>query len=173
MNWNKKPFMDLVMAQSIDGYFATGPNDDMTWTGKKDKQFFKLITSIGNTNLLSGLTTAESMPPLEYRRLWAVRSQQAGWIVNNGVLINEIKYSQIIHQKKGIFNGAKVIGGPKLAKSVIEDGYINYAYISIIKKKLNKGIGQELTELLNKFQYGSFYFDGLEIRKYRLKGEKI
>mgnify|MGYP003132917026 CR=1 FL=1 len=170
MNWNKKPFMNLVMAQSSDGYFATGLDDDMSWTGKKDKLAFKLLTSEGNTNLLCGLNTAYNMPELKNRRIWAVRSgDQAGWIAKDGFLINEITYKQINNKT---FKGAKVIGGPKFAESVIKDGYIKYAYISIIDKKLKSGIGKNLSEYLTKFQYTSINFDGLEIRKYRLKGEK-
>lgn len=161
--------MDLIMAQSQDGYFAKDENDNMKWTGKQDKEVFKLITSIGNTNLLCGLNTAYNMPELKNRKVWAVRSKNAGWLVNDGHLINEITFGQINNK---MFNNAKVIGGPTLAKAVIDAGYINYAYISVIPKKLNKGIGKELTEILNRFQYTSIKIGELEVRKYKLKGEK-
>jgi dihydrofolate reductase len=161
-----KKSMSLIMAQSSDGYFAAGENDDMKWTGKKDKLAFKLLTNEGNTNLLCGLNTALNMPELEGRSLWAVRSgNQAGWISRNGFIINEITYASISHRT---FYGAKVIGGPKLAKSVIKDGYIKYAYISVIPTELKQGLGKELTEYLNKFSYTSINFDGLEIKKYKL-----
>ena len=140
--------MDLIMAQSQDGYFAKDENDDMKWTGKQDKEIFQL----------------------KNRKIWVVRSKNAGWLVNNGQLINEITFGQINNK---MFNNAKVIGGPTLAKAVIDAGYINYAYISVIPKKLNKGLGKELTEILNKFQYTSIKIGELEIRKYKLKGEKI
>lgn len=164
-----KPNLDLVMAQSSDGYFAKGKDDDMTWTGRKDKQAFKLLTSAGNTSILAGPNTALNMPELSNRTVYAVRSFKPfyGYLVNKGTLTREISYSNITNKQ---FNGAKVIGGPKLAQSVLDDGYIRYAYISVIKKKLHKGIGLELTEALNKFSYISINFDGLEIRKYNIGG---
>lgn len=165
-----KNSMSLIMAQSVDGYFALNENDNMNWTGKKDKLAFKLLTNEGNTNLLCGLNTALNMPELKNRKIWAVRSgNQAGWIAKDGFLINEITYIQINDKT---FKEAKVIGGPKFAESVIKDGYIKYAYISIINKKLKSGIGKNLSNYLTKFQYTSIDFDGLEIRKYKLKGEK-
>ena len=158
------------MAQSKYGYFALNKNDNMKWTGKKDKLAFKLLTNEGNTNLLCGLNTALNMPELKNRKIWAVRSgNQAGWIAKDGFLINEITYIQINDKT---FKGAKVIGGPKCDEADIKYCYLKYDYISIINKKLKSGIGKNLSNYLTKFQYTSIDFDRLEIRKYKLKGEK-
>ena len=58
------------------------------------------------------------------------------------------------------------------AGSVIDQGYIKYAYISVIPIELGSGIGVGLNSYLKDFQYTLIDFGGLEIRKYKLKGEK-
>lgn len=58
-----------ILAVSADGLLARGPNDDMSWTGKLDKQLFKLLTCVGG-DIGVGTSTWLSMPrQLQGRRL--------------------------------------------------------------------------------------------------------
>ena len=173
--WNNKKNnqnMDLIMARSADGFFAINDNDSMKWTGIKDKEFFKLFTMLGNTTLLTGGNTAALMPELPYRNLKVVtrnKSFTPGFVPMEGYLLPLINFDDLKNEE---YKNCKVIGGPNFAKSVIDKGYIEYAYISVIPIELKEGLGLELTEFLNKFQYTLINFNGLEIRKYKLKGEK-
>lgn len=53
--------MRLIMMGSRDGYVARTRNDDMSWTGKTDKQVFRLLTCVGGT-IACGSKTWEMMP---------------------------------------------------------------------------------------------------------------
>ena len=164
--------MDLIMARSADGFFALNDNDSMNWTGAKDKEFFKLFTMLGNTTLLCGSPTAFNMPSLPYRNLEVVtrnKSNNLSFMPKNGELLKLINFDKLKEKK---YQNAKVIGGPMFAASVIDQGYIKYAYISIIPVELGIGIGAGLNSYLKDFQYTSIKFGDLEIRKYKLKGEK-
>ena len=164
--------MDLIMARSVDGFFAVNDNDSMKWTGAKDKEFFRLFTMLGNTTLLCGGPTAFTMPSLPYRNLEVVtrsKSNNLSFMPKNGELLKLINFNQLKEKK---YQNAKVIGGPMFARSVIDQGYIKYAYISIIPIELGSGIGVGLNSYLKDFQYTLINFGGLEIRKYKLKGEK-
>lgn len=61
--------MKIIMAVSQDGFVARGPADDMRWTGKMDKQLFRLLTSSGQGIVGVGSTTLALMPDLPGRRL--------------------------------------------------------------------------------------------------------
>ena len=45
--------MKALYATSFNGYMAKGPDDDMSWTGKVDKQLFKLITTVAQVCVIS------------------------------------------------------------------------------------------------------------------------
>lgn len=45
--------MKALYATSFNGYMATGPDDDMSWTGTADKQLFKLITTVAKECVIS------------------------------------------------------------------------------------------------------------------------
>ena len=60
--------MKLLMAASIDGYTATGPNDDMSWTSEGDKKVFRLLSNVDGP-LLAGSRTWRHMPVLPGRAL--------------------------------------------------------------------------------------------------------
>lgn len=36
--------MKAIFVESLNGYLAKGPNDDMSWTPKLDKKIFKLLS---------------------------------------------------------------------------------------------------------------------------------
>ena len=55
------------MAVSANGFVARGPEDDMSWTGKLDKNIFRLLTSLSSEPLFAGKRTFNQMPPLPGR----------------------------------------------------------------------------------------------------------
>lgn len=60
--------LKLILAVSADGYFARGPEDDMSWTSPADKRAFRLLTSVGAVCGV-GSRTWRQMPDLPGRRL--------------------------------------------------------------------------------------------------------
>ena len=45
--------MKAIFAESANGYLARNESDDMSWTGKQDKQMFKFLTTIGGVCVCS------------------------------------------------------------------------------------------------------------------------
>jgi dihydrofolate reductase len=72
----------LILAVSADNLFATGPDDDMSWTGKDDKAAFRLLTSVGGT-CFAGRPTWASLPPLPGREVHCLSRSKGSLVVKN------------------------------------------------------------------------------------------
>lgn len=167
-NKNKKQ-IDVIMAMSDDGYFAIDSKDDMRWTGGIDKTIFKVLSFYGNSTILCGPKTFETLPlPLQGRRVIVVRSGDKSnmYFGSAGAFAKEIAFDQIPDRIKDL-SGSSVVGGPKFALAAIEAGYIKQAYITVIPKRLKKGIGWELSDYLKSRSYSKLLFrNDIELRKY-------
>ncbi len=108
--------MKLILGISSDGYFACGPNDDMSWLDPMDKKIFRILTSVGGVCGVSA-KTAESMPTLLGRRVQII-SRQPGVGVSLGVFA-------------GVNPNGWLLGGPKLARAALEEGLIDEAFTCI------------------------------------------
>lgn len=166
---NKKK-LNIILAMSSDGYFAKSDQDDMKWTGGLDKTIFKVLSFEGNSTILCGPKTFETLPlPLQARRVIVVRSNKRTNLYYesySAAMAQEISFDSIPGRLKDL-NDASIIGGPKLALAALEEGLVKRVYISVIPKKLKKGLGWELSEYLKSKKYSKLNFrNGLELRKY-------
>ena len=114
--------MKLLMAVSRDGFLATGPNDDMRWTGKMDKAIFKLLTLANDYPIFAGWKTAQMMPPLHNRVVHplshagmtlesAAENYPSGWLIGGPTIALEAL-------KLGLITQAILCRGP----TILRDG---------------------------------------------------
>lgn len=118
--------MKLILAVSYDGFLATGPDDDMKWTGHTDKLIFKMLTLSGGP-LLVGSRTAAAMPKrLPGRQLMTLSTN-----AQKGITLAEAAWAH---------RDAWLIGGGVVALEALKAGYVERAYICNSKTALVEGI---------------------------------
>ncbi|QDP53515.1 MAG: hypothetical protein GOVbin4933_61 [Prokaryotic dsDNA virus sp.] len=104
------------MAVSGNGFVATGPNDDMSWTGPIDKAVFKLLTSTSDVLAVSS-KSLEMMPEnLPGRgKLYGLSTDP-----RKGVQLEDFA---------ALFPDAWLLGGQELALYAMKNGFVDRAYI--------------------------------------------
>lgn len=117
--------MNLVMAVSADGYAAKGPGDDMRWTGRDDKEAFRLLT-YSASRLFAGIETQRAMPALRDRPVYPIS--------RNVTLGCTLEYAAATWPE------ATLIGGPTVAEAAVRAGLIDRAFISVVPMVLMSGI---------------------------------
>jgi dihydrofolate reductase len=115
--------MKLLMAVSADGYLATGPDDNMRWTGWMDKAIFRLLTLTSDQPLLAGRTTAERLPPLPGRTVLALSRQ-----------------GLTLHLAATRHPGSWLIGGPMIAYEALKLGLVSQVVLCRGQHELRGGI---------------------------------
>lgn len=144
--------MKLILAVSRDGFLASGPDDDMRWTGPADKYAFKLLTLSDGQPLLAGKRTAQMLPVLPGR--------------------------DVIHLSRGtymtvetagrVMPDAWLIGGPTVAMEALRLGLVHRAFIHRVQHVLGEGIPfMPLRELMPEQPWGYVKNDHLVIEVYR------
>ncbi|UGL62769.1 putative dihydrofolate reductase [Xanthomonas phage FMYAK-P1] len=124
--------MRLLLASSIDGYLASGADDDMRWTGKTDKAIFRLLTmSNANDVLLAGSTTFDQMPRLPNRSMVRITREPDAENLGLGKSLGQ---AQLDHPD------AWLIGGPTLALAALRLGYVTRAFITVVPTELGGGM---------------------------------
>lgn len=117
--------LKLIMAVSADGFVASGPRDDMRWTGFTDKQVFRLLTA-SHPILLVGRKTAEVMPPLPHRRVVPLsRDRERGMTLYDAAMA---------------FPGAWLGGGAETAREALESDLVEVTYLCRTTAVLGGGI---------------------------------
>jgi dihydrofolate reductase len=101
--------MKFICAVSPDGYMAQGPNDDMKWTPKIDKNIFQLVSCLdGGVCLVSKKTKALMPEFLKGRQLIEISRKGLSLSLANKILPN-----------------ALIVGGPELLSEAYKLGLIN------------------------------------------------
>ena len=117
--------MRVLLAISADDYLARGPDDDMKWTGRADKQTFRLLTSIDtDTPLLAGSVTARLMPALPGRKVLGI---------SRGSHLTLEKAFECFPQ-------AWLIGGLTVVLAALDAGMVDKVYLSRSPETLGGGI---------------------------------
>lgn len=115
--------MQLVMAVSTDGYVAKSDHDDMSWTGRFDKNIFKLLTYGKDIGL--GAKTYDLMMDLKlpHRRLHRLSRERMS-------LPTFCK----------MFPAGVLVGGLTLAEAALDLGLLDSVILSHVPKVLGDGI---------------------------------
>lgn len=122
--------MRLIMAVSADGYVSQGPEDDMSWTGRADKQAFRLLTSVGGV-CAAGSTTFDRMPELPGRTLIRLtRMAQEG--------------SMTLGRFAHLHPGGWLLGGATVAREAFDLGMIDEAFFVVNGTELGSGQAEGL-----------------------------
>ena len=117
--------MRVLLAISADDYLARGPDDDMRWTGREDKQIFRLLTSIDtDVPLLAGSVTAKLMPQLPGRKVLSISRG------SHLTLEKAFEY----------FPQAWLIGGLTVVLAAIDAGMVDKVYLSRSPETLGGGV---------------------------------
>lgn len=159
--------MKLIMACSADGFFAKGPDDDMTWTGTTDKRVFQLLTRTSGAVCLAGRKTFQTLPVLPHRRVVPLSYRFPH--VNN--VKGEASLAYTLHDAYRWFgHDCWLIGGVEVAKDAIQGNLVSEAVICRSRYiELGEGMGQELhAELRGRFNWSTMPFgSSLSIEIYR------
>jgi dihydrofolate reductase len=113
--------MRLILAVSADGFLATGPDDDMSWTGPDDKAAFRLLTSVGGV-YGAGSTTFDQMPALPGRRGYRITR-------NPGSARAPLESSMTLGRFAHAFPDAWLLGGPTVALEALRTGMVDQVYL--------------------------------------------
>lgn len=141
----ERPGLKLILAVSDDGFLASGPRDDMRWTGFTDKQIFRLLT-YSHPVMLVGRATAAVMPKLPHRQLVPLSRSPA-----DGMLLAD---AARIHPN------AWLIGGPTVALEALEAGLVDLTYLCRSSAMLGGGIPfKPLRDLLPKSPFATVVMD--------------
>jgi len=151
--------LKLLMAVSADGFVCRGPNDDMRWTGKSDKQAFRLLTSVGGV-VGAGSTTFDQMPPLKHRQM--VRISRGPGPEN--MSIGRFAYT---------YPDAWLIGGQTVAMEALETGMVGSVHMSCVEAVLGSGVPNTMGQWLKEHdwkRHGFFNVGDAMIHVWRPRG---
>lgn len=143
--------MKLILAVSRDGFLASGPDDDMRWTGSADKYAFCLLTLSDGELLFAGSRTAIALPKLPGREVLALSSR-----------------GLTVETASRLFPQGWLIGGPTVALEALRLGLVHSAFIHRTQHVLGGGLPfAPLRELLPEQPWGFVKNDALVIELYR------
>lgn len=129
-----KHSFNLIMAISADGFVATGPADDMRWTGYTDKNVFRMLT-LSYPILLAGRVTAAQLPPLPGRQVFPLSRDP-----EKGMSLEEASRNM---------PGAWLIGGLDVALAALDADLVSTTFLCHTTARLGGGIsGSPLIERL-------------------------
>lgn len=115
--------MRLLLAVSKSGALASGPDDDMKWTGPMDKAIFRLLTSVDRVCAV-GSVTRKTMPAhLDHRDLWTITRAPPQ------ALKKEISLDSVIRWDHNCGNRLWLLGGPTLAYICLAKGVVNEVHL--------------------------------------------
>jgi dihydrofolate reductase len=140
----------LVILQSIDGYLADGPDDDLSWGSKEDKQFFRDKTKEIGT-MIMGSATFDNMPDFAFKDRLAIvmtsrpdeyreRVEKLNQLGNRIELLNGTPQDCVKLLEAKNIDKAALIGGGTLNGVFLDAGLITEMYITIAPVLLGKGI---------------------------------
>lgn len=142
--------MKLILAVSRDGFLASGPDDNMRWTGPADKYAFRLLTLSDGQPLLAGRTTAASLPLLPGRRV--ISLSRSGPSLEAAAIR---------------FPEAWLIGGPTVAEEALRLGLVNRVFLHHVQHVLGGGLPvAPLRKLMPSDPWGFVKNDNLVIELY-------
>ena len=130
--------MKAIFVESLNGYLAKGPNDDMSWTPTLDKKIFKLLSfALGGIyfcskrtfNLLPEVMTTD---PNRHFEIVDHHYNNDDWYLASK-----------------LFSNAVVLGGPTFLKAVYDKGLIVQTKPGAVPQK-KRYLGQYRTKLLDK-----------------------
>lgn len=128
--------MKVLLAVSADGFVAKHGRDDMSWTGKQDKQLFRLLTNLDDEPLAVGAATLPLMPALKGRRIIGLSRTpnsrgRGGYHIEDWMTLLELERW---------FPKAWVIGGQSVALEAVRAGYVDRVVLSRVQTLLDVGI---------------------------------
>lgn len=132
--------MKAIFAESLNGYLAKGPNDDMSWTPKLDKKLFKLLSIV-----LGGVYFCS-------RHTFNLLPKKMTSDPNRHFEVVDRQYSDEDWKRAGqVFKNAIILGGPTFLKVVYDKGLIDTFIITTTLKTIQGQPGYEnpFIEILN------------------------
>lgn len=140
----------LIILQSIDGYLADGPNDDLSWGSKEDKQFFRTKTKEIGT-MIMGSATFENMPDFAFKERCSIvmtskpekyqeRVDRLNAAGNDIELFKGTPEECVKYLESKNIETAALIGGGSINGSFLDSGLITEMFITVAPVKLGKGI---------------------------------
>ena len=131
--------MKAIFVESLNGYLAKGPNDDMSWTPTLDKKIFKLLSfALGGIYFCS-------------KRTFNLLPEVMTTDPNRHFEIVDHNYSNDDwYLASKLFSNAVVLGGPTFLKAVYDKGLIDTFIVTTTLETIQGTPGYEnpFTEIL-------------------------
>lgn len=152
--------LKLILAVSADNLLATGPDDDMGWTGSTDKKLFRLLTSVGAVCGV-GTRTWVRMPELEGRQVIPLSRRRARVAKDlplplvsfqpaavSADLVVQTDEAWSLGQFAHHHPEGWLLGGPTLAMEALSIDLVDQVYLCRSPMHLGEGIRDEVTPWL-------------------------
>jgi dihydrofolate reductase len=129
--------LKLILACSADGFLASGPTDDMSWTGAEDKKIFRLLTTVGSRVCGVGRKTYDLMPDLKGRQLVCLSRLSGGSTLTLG-------------QFAFRYPTGWLIGGPELAQEALDSNLVGQVVMcTAVNSLLGGGVPDRISPALH------------------------
>ena len=109
--------MKCICAISPCGFMAQGPNDDMKWTPKVDKQIFQLITSLTGGVCFVSKATKQMMPA----------------VLTGRTLVEVSRNGLTLETAAKKFPEGVIIGGPEMLRVAITKNLITDLIVNTVQ----------------------------------------
>lgn len=116
--------MKAIFVESLNGYMAKGPDDDMLWTPSLDKKIFRLFTSAYGGVCICSRNTYNLLP----RKMIGD--------VNRRFIVATRTGQTTLRSLNKIYPNAVLIGGPTFLKSAFDEGVIDTFIVTTVKKSI-------------------------------------
>lgn len=116
--------MKAVFVESLNGYLARGPNDDMSWTPSLDKKLFKLLTFAYGAVCVCSRRTFDLLPEnvrMDKKRMFLVAKRSG-----------DMSLWQLNHD----FPNAVLVGGPVFMRAAYDLGVIDTFVITTVNQEI-------------------------------------
>lgn len=144
-----------IMAVSADGFVCSGPDDNMRWTGKADKQLFREQTE--GCAIGAGTTTWEAMRGLNLPGRTLVRiTREPRDLASPDGPAEELEMTLGAFAEN--YPDGWLIGGQTMLLSAIQDGFVDRVVLSHVTAELGEGVKDEVSSLLHSLGWTMRYF---------------
>ncbi len=147
--------MKAVFVESLNGYLAHGPDDDMSWTPSLDKKLFKLLTFAYGADYVCSRRTFDLLPE-------NVRMDK-----NRNFYVAKSSGNMSLWQLGYDFPNAVLVGGPTFLKAAYDLGVIDTFVITTVNKEIiaDEKYKNPFREILPE-PSGTIPFDDMIVRIY-------
>lgn len=150
--------MKAIFVESSNGYLATGPDDNMMWTPRLDKQLFKLLSCAFGGICVCSRHTYELLPA------------KMRYDENRNFIIAERAGAKSLYNLNKIYPNAVLVGGPTFLKAAYQAKVIDTFIVTTLNDRIANSAKYEnpfIDILLQSEMLCEIKFKELTVRVYK------